>query len=212
MYIPPRFRVEEPAELFRFLNAHPFATLISATEAGLMATHLPFLIDEEEGGVALRSHIARANPHWKHFGAGEALIVFQGADAYISPAWYSQHPSVPTWNYAAVHAYGTPQLVEGEGLRETVLRMSATFEANESEPWKPDLPPAYLEGMLKGIVGLEIKTTRLEGKYKLSQNRSEEERIQIVRALKGRNDAKSLEVAAEMERLLTQDATEQGGR
>ncbi len=207
MYIPPRFRVEERTELVRFLNAHPFASIVSATGTGLTATHLPFLIDEEEDAIVLRSHLARANPHWKHFGAGEALVIFQGADAYISPGWYSQHPSVPTWDYTAVHAYGTPQLVEGDGLRETVLRMVKRFEADEPEEWKPDLPPAYLEGMLKAIVGVEIRVTRIEGKYKLSQNRSEEEQVQVIHALKRRADGKSREVAEEMERLLKSDAT-----
>ena len=201
MYIPPRFHVEEQAELVRFLRAHPFASLVSMTDTGLTATHLPFLVEEEEGAIVLRSHLARANPHWNHFGAGEALVIFQGADAYISPAWYTQHPSVPTWNYSAIHAYGVPLTVEGEGLRKTVLQMVQTFEAEEPSAWRPELPPAYLEGMLKAIVGLEIRVTRLEGKYKLSQNRSQEEQVQVIHALKQRSDGKSRELAEEMERL-----------
>ncbi len=201
MYIPPRFCVEESSELLRFLNAHPFGAVVSATEQGLTATHIPFLIEQEGEEIVLRSHLARANPHWKQFGDNEALVIFQGADAYISPAWYTQHPSVPTWDYTAVHAYGVPTTFEGDALRQTVLKMVEVFEENEPEQWQPELPETFFVNMLKGIIGVEIRVTRLEGKYKLSQNRNEEEQVNVISALKQRKDGKSHEIAQELERL-----------
>src|SRR5206468_2683175 len=133
----------------------------------------------------LLSHMARANDQWQDFARGaEALVIFQGHHTYISPSWYEIHPSVPTWNYMVVHAYGTPRLItDDDRIRAALRELVATHESAFDEPWPMDLPDDYLRKMLRGIVAFEIPITRLEGKFKLSQNRSERDRQLVIAAL-----------------------------
>ncbi len=173
LYIPAHFRVEDREGLVDFMRQYAFATVVSAGDAGLNASHLPLLVDVVGGKVMLRGHFARANPHWQSIeGAKQVLAVFTGPHAYVSPTWYVTHPSVPTWNYTAVHATGKARLTDEAELHEIVSELAATYEAGNDPPWRLSEQPApYVSSMLGAIVGFEIEVAELEGKFKLSQNR-----------------------------------------
>lgn len=173
LYVPAHFRVEDREGLVDFMRQYAFATVVSAGDAGLNASHLPLLVDVVGGKVMLRGHFARANPHWQSIeGAKQVLAVFTGPHAYVSPTWYVTHPSVPTWNYTAVHATGKARLTDEAELHEIVSELAATYEAGNDPPWRLSEQPApYVSSMLGAIVGFEVEVTELEGKFKLSQNR-----------------------------------------
>ncbi len=186
MYLPKSFQIEDLAELHAFMQAYNFATLVTQHDGAPFASHLPFMLDAERGPHGtLLAHMARANPQWRDFAAGsQALVIFQGPHAYISPSWYETHPSVPTWNYAVVHVYGTPQIVEDHATLHHMLEtLVDTHEAAFAQPWRMELPPDYLDKMMRAVVGFEIEITRLEGKLKLSQNRSEHDQQRVAAAL-----------------------------
>ncbi|MEI7554665.1 FMN-binding negative transcriptional regulator [Candidatus Chlorohelix sp.] len=198
MYIPKSFEENDLPELHAMMRRFNFATLINTNEGAIQATHIPFMLDETKGTYGmLRAHIARANPQWQEFNEGvEALVIFQGPHAYISPSWYEAHPSVPTWNYVAIHAYGIPRLLEGyDNLHPMLDSLVHKHEQHYPHPWAMDLPEDYMQNMVKGIVGIEIEITRLEGKYKLSQNRSEKDRRGVISALEGNLDPLVAEVS-----------------
>lgn len=176
IYIPTHFRVDDPARLADFIEAHAFGTLISSSASGVHVSHVPFVVERAPGGLRLLGHLARANAQWGELeGASSVLAVFQGPHAYISPGWYLQHPSVPTWNYAAVHATGRARLLDEAELHELVLRLSTSYESGREKPWRmSELPVPYVDSMLKMIVGFELAVEQLEGKFKLSQNRPAE--------------------------------------
>lgn len=176
LYVPSHFRVEDRGELVAFMRANAFATLVSSGEAGLHVSHVPLLVDVDGEAVRLRGHVARANKQWEALeGAREVLAIFHGPHAYVSPTWYASHPAVPTWNYAVVHAQGKARLMEEAELHEVVMELSAHYEAGNKPPWKmSELPAAYASSMLAMIVGFEIEVESLEGKFKLSQNRTAE--------------------------------------
>lgn len=185
MYVPAAFAVSGRAALHALIEAHAFATLVSVGPDGPVATHLPVLLDRERGpNGTLVAHLARANPHAALLDR-EALAIVLGPHAYVSPAWYAAHPAVPTWNYAAVHAYGRARRIDDPAeLYAIVRRLVEVYEGGRAQPWSMDgLPPEYTEGMLKGIVGIEMPIARLEGKHKLSQNRGAEDRRNVVAAL-----------------------------
>ncbi len=191
LYVPPHFRVEDRPALVAFVEANAFATLVSHGEGGLSVSHVPLLADEgDDGKLRLLGHVARANEHWKGLeGADDVLAIFHGPHAYVSPSWYVNHPSVPTWNYAVVHAHGKARLMDEAGLHELLMRLSAVYESGNPKPWRmSELPPAYVDGMLKMIVGFEIEVERLEGKFKLSQNRPTEI-PRVIDALEERGEA-----------------------
>ncbi len=201
MYTPSQFRVTDRAILHAVMDRFSFATLVTAHDGHPMATHLPFLVDPYDGEHGrLVAHMARANDQWRDFERGnEALVIFQGQHAYVSPSWYRANPSVPTWNYVAVHAYGVPQVIDDEARVREVLRMLVDkHEAGFEEPWSMDLPEPYLTNMMRGIVAFEMRITRIDGKFKLSQNRSGEDREQVVAALAGSGDPMERELAALM--------------
>ena len=176
LYVPAHFRVDDPQALHDFMERHAFATLVSSGPAGLHVSHVPLLLERDAGGVRLLGHVARANAHWQALeAAGQVTAIFQGPHGYVSPSWYAQHPSVPTWNYAAVHAHGKASLMDEAALHDLLMRLSATYEAGNPRPWKmSELPADYVATMLAAIVGFEIAVERLEGKFKLSQNRPAE--------------------------------------
>jgi transcriptional regulator len=178
------------------MRRHSFALLTSHGEGGLFASHLPLLLDADAGPNGhLLGHMARANPQWRDI-RGEAMAIFSGPHAYVSPSWYEEDGTVPTWNYAVVHAYGTFQLVEERGgLLDILLRTVATYESPRPEPWRFDESAPHFETMLKAIVGFRIEITRLEGKWKLSQNHPQERRRRVIRALGARPDGDSQEIA-----------------
>ena len=199
MYVPESFAETDRARLWAFLRKHDFATLITAVGTTPFATHLPILLDERGEQGTLLGHMARANPQWRAFdGTSEALVIFQGPHAYVSPTWYATHPSVPTWNYTAVHAYGTPRLLDDEAaVRDVLRRTTSLYEADGQ--WSLDgLPDAYMRGMMCGIVAFEIPIARLEGKFKLSQNRDAEDRGRVADALDDRADGFDRDLAVLM--------------
>lgn len=203
MYLPPAFDASDPERCHALIRRESFATLVTVDEAGApFATHLPFLLDAARGALGtLLAHTARANPQWRHFAANRpALVIFQGAHAYVSPAWYEVHPSVPTWNYEAVHAYGLPQIVEDPARVEAMLGMLVrTYEGERPESWRmASLAPEYVARMIQAIVAFEIPIDRLEGKAKLSQNRGAADRAGVRAALAAADDPLSRAVAERM--------------
>lgn len=177
LYVPPHFRVDDPERLFEFVERNAFATLVTAGSGGLHVSHIPFVPERDAGGkVRLLGHVARANAHWEALEAADhVLAIFNGPHAYVSPGWYQNHPSVPTWNYAVVHAHGRARLLEEAELHELLMRLSSTYETGREKPWRmSELPADFVSTMLRAIVGFEIEVERLEGKFKLSQNRPAE--------------------------------------
>ena len=170
MYIPKSFKVSDAETLYWFLRDHNFATLVTEQLGHLTASAIPFMVDSERG--VLKAHLARANDQWRHFDGREALVIFQGPHAYISPSWYAEHPSVPTWNYTAVHVYGAPTVIDDESIVRTMLtELVANHEHGRDPEWPMQLPDDYYQKMRQAIVVFEIPIDRIEGKFKLSQNR-----------------------------------------
>jgi transcriptional regulator len=203
MYQPDHFRVDALPQVHALMRARPFAALISGGSMGLYATHLPTVLKDAAPFGLVECHLARANPHWKELAKGdEALMIFQGPEGYITPNWYAskaeQGKVVPTWNYAVVHAYGRPEVVvERDWLRRHVGELTAQQEADEPKQWSlSDAPEAFVETMLRGIVGFRFAITRLEGKWKMSQNREPKDREGVVRGLGERGHADDFEMAA----------------
>jgi transcriptional regulator len=188
MYIPKSFAVSDVETLYAFMRAHNFATMVTQHDGQMTATAIPFMIDSERG--VLKAHLARANGQWKQFGSSESLVIFQGAHAYISPTWYGEHPSVPTWNYTAVHVYGVPQLIEDDATIQAMLRaLVENHEHGRAPEWEMNLPEDYMQKMVKSIVVFEIPMTRVEGKFKMSQNRSEADQVSVMTNLAASHDA-----------------------
>lgn len=203
MYQPAAFAEERVDVMHALMRNHPFATLITGAGGETEANHLPLLIDPQPAPRGtLRGHVARANPLWRQDHAGrEALVIFQGPQAYVTPSWYVTKREtgkvVPTWNYALVHARG-PVIIHDDPvwLRDLVSRLTTRHEAALPQPWSiDDAPPDYIEQMLRAIVGIEIPIARLEGKWKVSQNRSAADRESVVAGLQARGDAQSLDMA-----------------
>ena len=198
VYLPPAFTENRPEVLIAHIERYDFGLLVGFGDAGLVASHVPFLIERAGDRLHLQGHLARPNPQVADLArGGEVLAVFHGPHAYISPTWYMTGPSVPTWNYADVHAYGTVRLVEDdEWLRRFLVRLSERHEAGNPVPWRmQDLPDPYAQAMLKGIVGFDIAVSRLEGKYKLSQNRPAADRHRVIDALEAQKDGEPREIA-----------------
>ena len=183
MFIPASFRVDDRDTLLAFIERYGFATLMSTDPNGVpFATHVPLLIDRTSD--LLLGHIARANPQWEMFAGRESLAVFHGPHAYVSPTWYTVAPAVPTWNYAAVHVYGTPRVIDAERTADVVDRLVSKYEKPRPTPWAGDIPADYRRRLLAGVVGFEMPLTRIEGKFKLGQNRSAEDRAGTIAGLR----------------------------
>lgn len=183
MFIPSSFRINDRDTLFDFIERYGFATLVSTDPNGVpFATHVPLLLDRSSD--LLLGHIARANPQWEMFTGRESLAIFHGPHAYVSPTWYTVAPAVPTWNYAAVHVYGTPRVIDAERTADVVDRLVSKYESHRPTPWAGDIPDDYRRRLLAGIVGFEMPLTRIEGKFKLGQNRSVEDRAGTVAGLR----------------------------
>jgi len=200
MYVPRSFRQDDVSRLHDFIRSHSFGTLFSHGADGPFATHLPFLLDPGPGEYGtLIAHVARANPHWRSQPETEVLVTFLGPHAYISPAWYADPVTVPTWNYAAVHASGPAHtFVERDRLRRHVLRLVEEHERYVAPPWDPAHAEPILESQLAGIVGIEIPIRRLEGKFKFNQNRSRADQEGVVAALSASADSRLRDVASIM--------------
>jgi transcriptional regulator len=204
MYVPKAFEKGDLGWAQALMRRESFALLVTAGDDGApFATHLPLHLDAARGAEGtLVGHVARANPHWRHFdGRRQAMAVFQGPHAYVSPSWYASRPMVPTWNYAAVHAYGAPAVIEDEGRVRDLLRgLSGTYETGRPAPWRLDeLPAHYLAGMIRGIVAFEMPIARIEAKAELGQNRAPADLAGAIAGLRAAGDPLSLAVAAMME-------------
>jgi transcriptional regulator len=201
MYLPVHFKEDRIPVLHDLIRAHPLATLVTLDDSGLVANHIPMKIDAEAGQLGtLRCHVARANPVWRsHRSEVEAMVVFQGVQGYISPAYYPSKAAtgkvVPTWNYVTVHAHGPLRAIEDVAwLRRFVEQLTDRHEADRTRatgepPWKvSDAPAAFVDSQLKAIVGIEIPISRIEGKWKASQNRLPEDRAGVVDGLRKGDD------------------------
>jgi transcriptional regulator len=205
MYQPTHghFREDRLDVQHALIRAHPFGALVTVGPEGLVANHFPFIVDAGASRLGtLRAHMARANGQWKGLdGKGEALVIFQGPHRYITPAWYPAKAEtgkvVPTWNYALVHVYGRPRIVEDrEWLLRHVSELTDVNEASRPVPWAvSDAPEEFVGALLKAIVGVEIEIARIEGKWKTSQNQPEAAREGVVRGLEAHADERSLAMA-----------------
>jgi transcriptional regulator len=184
MYMPDHFRVDDEAEIFDFLRANAFGQLISLVEGRLFSSHIPFLFADDRR--TLFAHLAKANPQWRELEGQEVLITFQGAHDYVSPSWY-QNPGVPTWNYQAVHIYARCHLIEQQQrLAEIIHSLTNVYESAFEKPWQPQ----YADAMLKAIVGLQLDISDIQCKYKLNQNRSPGDRINVAEQYRTMGDNK----------------------
>jgi transcriptional regulator len=199
VYIPASFAETNSVKLHEFMRTHSFATLVSRNETGMLASHLPLLFEADAGRPGrLLGHMARANSQWREV-QGEVMALFTGPHAYISPSWYEEGGTVPTWNYAAVHAYGTFHVIEGrESLLDILKRSVEIYENSRQEPWTIDEIAPHVDQLMRGITGFRIEITRLEGKWKLSQNHSEDRRRRVIKALEKGSDEDSQAIAAMM--------------
>jgi transcriptional regulator len=197
MYLPDHFEEARAQELLRTIAAYPFGSLVVNGPNGLDANHVPFLIDEASEGKKLLAHVARASPLWKEATDGdEVLVIFRAGDTYISPGWYPSkheaHRQVPTWNYRVVHVHGRLYIRDDERfVRGVVARLTRTHEvrAGSPRPWKmTDSSPDFIAEMIAKIVGIEIEITRMAGKWKLSQNKEERDRVNAAEELRKRGE------------------------
>lgn len=203
MYQPAHHREDRLEVQHALIRAFPLGTLVTSGPSGLLANHIPFLLDPAGSRLGtLRAHVARANPQWREFDeAGEALVIFRGAERYITPSWYETKREtgkvVPTWNYAVVHAYGAVAVKDDASwLRQHVAELSALNERGRAEPWAvTDAPEAFIGAMVRAIVGIEIEIARIEGKWKVSQNRPEPDRRGVVEGLRAEASASAFEMA-----------------
>ena len=202
MYIPEHFRARDHADALTFVRANPFAILVSSIEEGPFASHVPVTIQQTGEQVVLRGHFAKANPHWRYLEqAPRCLTIFHGPHSYISPSLYTNRESVPTWNYVAVHVYGEARMFSTpDALLGMLHELMGTFEPAYAEQWA-SLSDTYRERMLSHIVGFEITATKIEAKFKLSQNRTKEDQANIIAALKKDDDSTVSGVARMMQEL-----------
>ncbi len=201
MYIPEHFRGRDDADALTFMRANPFAILVSSTEEGPFASHIPVTMHQTGEQLVLRGHFAKANPHWRYLEqTPQCLTIFHGPHSYISPTLYTNRESVPTWNYAAVHVYGEVRIFSTpESLLGMLHELMGTFEPAYAEQWA-SLSDTYRERMLSHIVGFEITATKIEAKFKLSQNRTKEDQRNVIAALEKADDSTVSGVARMMEK------------
>ena len=206
MYTPQSFVERDLPTLHSCMEQHSFATLVTTGALGLTASHLPLLLDRDQGeNGTLIGHMAKANPQWRDLADSEALVIFQGPHAYISPGWMQEQNVVPTWNYVAVHATGRVVLEEDSSkLLDIIRQYVKIYESSLPVPWQLDsVEPGFTNSLLDAIVGFTIEITSLEGKWKLNQNHSEERRQRIVQGLQSQTDSGAHYIAELMQATLT---------
>ena len=188
MYVPEKFRESDPDRLNELIEGYPFGTLVTCNKGLPFASHIPFISHENE----LWCHLAKTNPQYEHLDKGEEMLcIFTGPHSYVSPSWY-ESPGVPTWNYAVAHVYGIPSIIRNKpDLAMLVERFTRHFEAGNPDPWEPD----YDDQLLSAIVGVQIRITEIQGKFKLSQNRPLLDRERVISRLESTGDSLSEEVA-----------------
>ncbi|MBS1755090.1 MAG: FMN-binding negative transcriptional regulator [Ferruginibacter sp.] len=201
MYIPKHFEEQDKTKIISFMRQYSFAAIVNNNNGRLIATHLPFVVEERGDAIILASHFAKANDHWKCLEQYEPIVIFSEPHAYISPVHYDHQQNVPTWNYIAVHAYGKARLIEDEpGKIALIEKTVQCFEAAYQQQWNT-VPEKFRTGMLNGIVGFEIEVTDLQAKYKLSQNRSSAEKKKIIDELSKSNDSATMAIGNYMREL-----------
>ena len=203
LYRPAAFASDDQAAIARLFDEHPFATLITPGAGEPQVSHVPLLHQRGLGPHgSLIGHMARANPHWTHFGSGASLAIFHGPHAYVSPSWYAQPATqVPTWNYAVVHVHGRAAIVADRAATlATLQQMIARFEGGRAEPWRLQLEGAKLDAMVGAIVAFEIGIERIDAKLKLSQNKDEADRRRVASALRSEAYADATATADGMDR------------
>ena len=200
MYIPSYYLQSNESELIDFMKSFNFASLISSTNDNIRATHLPFVIEQRAEKLFLVSHLAKANQQWNDFFEKELLIIFQGPHGYVSPSHYEKQQNVPTWNYIAVHAYGKATIIDNEtAVIKLMEKMITSFESGFMQQWNT-LSTDYKMAMLKGIVAFEIEVTKLEGKFKLSQNKTKKEQENIAIHFSNSSNQNEKELSKQMQK------------
>jgi len=204
MYIPKSFNEDRLEVLHGFIRTNPLGLLISNGDDGPLATSIPFyLVEDGSPFGTLQAHLARANPHWKSIDGQKILVVFQGPDAYVSPSWYPSKDEhgmvVPTWNYAMVQARGTVRVIDdGVWLKQQIAALTNQQEAPREQPWKvSDAPDEYINSQIRAIIGLDLRLSSLEGKWKVSQNRSSEDRQGVIDNLRAEGNSVMSELVRE---------------
>lgn len=200
MYVPKAFAVEDLPRLQDFMEEFNFATLVTQREGELIASHIPFLLDRnaEPYGV-LRAHVAMRNPQLEDFKSGsQALVIFQGPHTYVSPSWYVKPENVPTWNYTVVHAYGVPKLLDRTGMAAVLKDLVGRHERGFEQPWDFDPNADWIQKLLPEIAAFEIRIEKLQGKFKLNQNRVPADRAGVIDALSASEDPVHLAIAGLM--------------
>ena len=201
VYIPKAFEVKDKKKIYDFIKTNSFGILFTQEEYGPFATHLPLFVDEKKDKAdVLIGHMAKQNPHWKHLNNKEVLVVFSGPQAYISPTWYNEDHTVPTWNYVTVHIYGTVRIIdEKEAMVELMEKTVNFYEASMQNPWKAQFDNKFIDGLMHGIVGFEISINKIEGKWKLNQNHSIERQQNLIKGLRSSHQQSSEDIANLME-------------
>lgn len=207
MYTPKAFEVTDRQTINDFIRKNSFGILFSHTGSQPTATHLPFLLEEEGAGHGLLlGHMAKANPQWREADNQEVLVVFQGPHTYISPTWYNEANTVPTWNYVAVHAHGKFKVINDKHRAQVIIESTVNFyESAMPIPWSVDLSNTFMDGLMGAIVAFEITIRRVEGKWKLSQNHSLERRNKVIAALEDHSKENSAQIAKLMRRTMDQE-------
>ncbi len=207
MFVPPAFAETDPAKLAEFIERNSFGLLVTHMHARPLATHIPFLLDRDRGPMGtLVGHVARANPQWQDAAGQIALVVFSGPHHYISPSWYEAEQVVPTWNYAAVHVYGSLRTIEDRSeLWRIVARTIQRYESGSARPWRLQPDDPIVDRLLPHIVGFEVQIERWEGKFKLSQNQPPERRRRVVKELESLGTPAALTMAQLMTEALLND-------
>ena len=201
MYLPKHYAVTDRQQLHDFIKGNGFGILFSGNGPEPVASHLPFILDESAGKQGtLLSHMAGANRQWRHADGQQVLTVFQGPHTYVSPTWYQDPETVPTWNYVAVHVYGILKVVQDqERIQNILARITDYYEASLPQPWQAEFTSEYAQQMVKRIVAFEIEIDKMQGKWKLNQNHPEERRRRVVDVLKTMPDDNSRGIVTLME-------------
>jgi len=201
VYIPRPFALRKPSQITRLVAEHPFATLVTVSALEPHVSHVPLQFVDDGPNGTLLGHMARANPHWQHFADGPSVAVFHGPHAYVSPSWYAEPATaVPTWNYSVVHMHGLAEIMDDESEKRALLDdMIRRYEGARAQPWKLQLEGRPLDALLGAIVGFRIRVERIDAKFKLSQNRSPEDRERVIGALRGEGYADASATAEWME-------------
>jgi transcriptional regulator len=198
VYIPTPFLVEDRKVIVAFMQQFDFAAVVSHSDTGFVACHVPVLIREVGSELHIVGHVARGNSHWRLMESqAESMVIFQGPHAYVSPTWYAVSPAVPTWNYAVVHAYGAARVREDAAFIAGVVEdLTRRYEDQREHPWSTQaVPRESYEKLLNAVVGFEISVSRCEAKFKLGQNRSAEDRAGTIAGLERESSPKALELA-----------------